>query len=139
MKIKEATENAEQRTKNKEGAESFHAGRNPNAESSTRKTFEENGDGSRIPKTMGEAGSGLQQDSASERQHPNEDEVNSDKNTEVGTYTLTNEETGAILAYKSGGSYMLNAKRRERTELDEHEQKIIKGLNKALKMSTENF
>lgn len=50
----------------------------------------------------------------------------------VSSVELTAEEEAAILAYKSGGSYTLNAKLREGIELDEFEQQIVNGLDKAL-------
>lgn len=46
--------------------------------------------------------------------------------------TLADDEQAAILAYKSGGSYLLNAKLREEMALSEQEQKIVDGLDKAL-------
>lgn len=49
-----------------------------------------------------------------------------------GVSTLTEAETYAILAYKSGGSYQLNAKLRDSMELSELEQKIVDGLDTAL-------
>lgn len=45
---------------------------------------------------------------------------------------LTSEEESALLAYKSGGSYQLNAKLREGKELSETEQQIVSGLDTAL-------
>jgi N12 class adenine-specific DNA methylase len=47
-------------------------------------------------------------------------------------YGLTDDEAGAILSYKSGGSYLLNAKLREGIELDEYEQQLVSGIDKAL-------
>lgn len=60
-----------------------------------------------------------------------------DKNGNTGynndrQLNLTEDEEAAILAYKSGGSYLLNAKLREGVALDEYEQKIVDGLDKAL-------
>ena len=46
--------------------------------------------------------------------------------------TLTEAESAALLAYKSGGSYQLNAKLREGMELSELEQQIVDGLDTAL-------
>lgn len=51
---------------------------------------------------------------------------------ETDPYGLTDDEKGAIVAYKSGGSYMLNAKLREGMDLDEYEQEIVNNLDKAL-------
>ena len=45
---------------------------------------------------------------------------------------LSDDEIGAILAYKSGGSYKLNAKLRDGIKLNEYEQRIVDGLDKAL-------
>ena len=45
---------------------------------------------------------------------------------------LTDDETAAILEYKSSGSYLINAKLREGIELEEHEQKLVDDLDKAL-------
>ncbi len=45
---------------------------------------------------------------------------------------LTDEEQAAIMAYKSGGSYLLNAKLREGIDLNELEQQIVSALDKAL-------
>ena len=45
---------------------------------------------------------------------------------------LTTAEEEALLAYKSGGSYLLNAKLREGVELSELEQQIVDGLDTAL-------
>ncbi len=46
--------------------------------------------------------------------------------------TLTDAETAALLAYKSGGSYTLNAKLREGISLDSYEQKIVDAIDSAL-------
>ena len=56
------------------------------------------------------------------------------KNDESDTRSslLNADEEAAILAYKSGGSYLLNAKIREGAALDEYEQKIVSGLDSAL-------
>ncbi len=45
---------------------------------------------------------------------------------------LTYEEEAALLAYKSGGSYQLNAKLREEAELTGQEKEIVNGLDSAL-------
>ena len=51
---------------------------------------------------------------------------------EADPYGLTDEEISAVLAYKSGGSYNLNAKLRDGIALNEYEQKIVNDLDKAL-------
>ena len=51
---------------------------------------------------------------------------------EADPHGLTGDEQGAILAYKSGGSYTLNTKLRENMELDEYEQQIVDNLDRAL-------
>ena len=51
---------------------------------------------------------------------------------EADPHGLTDDEQGAILAYKSGGSYTLNTKLRENMELDEYEQQIVDNLDRAL-------
>ena len=45
---------------------------------------------------------------------------------------ITDDEEAALLAYKSGGSYTINAKLREGLKLNEYEQRIVDGLDKAL-------
>lgn len=45
---------------------------------------------------------------------------------------LTEDEVAALLAYKSGGSYQLNAKLRDGTALSEAEQKTVQNLDSAL-------
>ena len=45
---------------------------------------------------------------------------------------LTEDEEAALIAYKSGGSYTINAKLRDDIKLNEYEQKIVDGLDKAL-------
>lgn len=45
---------------------------------------------------------------------------------------LTYDEKGALFAYKSGGSYYLNAKLRENIALDENKQSIVDSLDRAL-------
>lgn len=45
---------------------------------------------------------------------------------------LDGEEASALLAYKSGGSYSLNAKLREKISLNKYEQRTVDGLDKAL-------
>ena len=45
---------------------------------------------------------------------------------------LTHKEEGAVLAYKGGGSYLLNAKLRAKAELDADEQKIVEDFDAAL-------
>lgn len=62
---------------------------------------------------------------------PDTEEITPDTH-EDNPLGLTDEEQSAIMAYKSGGSYMLNAKLREGYELDEYEQQIVNGLDKAL-------
>ena len=49
-----------------------------------------------------------------------------------GTDAITNDEKAALLAYKGSASYPLNANLRDNLELDEEEQKIVKGLDSAL-------
>ena len=70
-KIKEATENAEQRTENKEGAEDTHTGRNP----ADKGSMESVGFRSGISKGNTENTREFQENRPSERQYPNEDEV----------------------------------------------------------------
>lgn len=48
------------------------------------------------------------------------------------TSLLTESEEAALLIYKSGGSYLLNAKLREDVALDEHEEAIVRSLDSAL-------
>ncbi len=105
----EVTNCADRRAK--KGTEDADTGRNSNDEGTSEGTSEKDRDRSRVPKKLGEAKSELPQSRSDERQHRNE--INLDKSAEVDLYTLTDEETGAILAYKSGGSYLLNAKLRE--------------------------
>ncbi len=59
----------------------------------------------------------------------NEQIILTRNNSEVET---TIDEEGALLAYKSGGSYALNAKIREGAELNEQEQNIVDNLDRAL-------
>lgn len=46
---------------------------------------------------------------------------------------ITEDEDAALLSYKSGGSYLLNAKFRESTRLSESDQYIVHNLDSALK------
>lgn len=60
-------------------------------------------------------------------------EMITDNDSENGnTYGLTEGETAAIMSYKSGGSYTLNAKLREQVELDEYEEAIVLAIDSAL-------
>lgn len=49
-----------------------------------------------------------------------------------GEGAITDDEKAALLAYKSGGSYQLNAKLRDGIELDEQQQAVVNGLDSAL-------
>ncbi len=60
------------------------------------------------------------------------DVVDNAENKGYNINDLNDSEINAIMAYKSGGSYTLNAKLREGVELNESEQEIVNSLDKAL-------
>ena len=72
---KEVTEYAEQRTENKERAETAHAGGNSNAESTAGSTFEKVRNGSRVSEEVEKNPSGHREDRSLQRLHRDEDEV----------------------------------------------------------------
>ena len=60
------------------------------------------------------------------------DEKQYNRNAQVTNNGFTANEEGSLLAYKSGGSYSLNAKLRDGAELNEYEQGIVDNLDRAL-------
>ena len=69
---KEVTEYATQRTETEERSDEAYSGTNPTHEGSRKETFGKNGNGPRVPETVGETGRGFQQDRSSERHHQDE-------------------------------------------------------------------
>ena len=60
------------------------------------------------------------------------DEKQYNRNAQFTNNGFTENEEGSLLAYKSGGSYSLNAKLRDGAKLNEYEQDIVDNLDRAL-------